>query len=74
MHKRIKEWKTSPGKQKQMAVFFFHSHNTIFQLREVQKVLSTLRNSCQSFKLYPSATTARVQKKEIISHPTHNMA
>lgn len=74
MHKRIKEWKTSPGKQKQMAVFFFHSHNTIFQLREVQKVLSTLRNSCQTFKLYPSATTARVQKKEIISHPTHNMA
>lgn len=54
--------------------FFFHSHNMIFQLREVQKVLSTLRNSCQSFKLYPSATTARVQKKEIISHPTHNMA
>lgn len=74
MHKRIKEWKTSPGKQKQMAGVFFHSHNMIFQLREVQKVLSTLRNSCQSFKLYPSATTARVQKKEIISHPTHNMA
>lgn len=71
MHKRVKEWKTLTGKQKQLAVFLFHSHNMKFQQREVQKVLSTLRNICQSFKLSPSATPARVRKKERISHPTY---
>lgn len=72
MHERVKEWKTPPSKQKQLVVFLFHSHNMKFQLREVQKVLSTLRNSCQSFKLYPSATPAGAQKNESISHPPYN--